>query len=143
MGHIEVESPFAAELEPGVMNFKRLLDTMWRMDLRDAGAVERQDKGWYRLMALPQDLLRRGIAIGMPLKGCYSFCGGRWEFSSDVNVDNVSVRFSLKGELYEIPAIPEGGDYCPRRPVRVLMLQAARELDRAEADPPAHPEERG
>jgi len=115
MGHIQVDSPHESG-PPEVLTIGKVNDTLWRFQLLDGGVRERKGNFWYWMPHVrPEELMR--------MRGAYSYSMGRWEFSEDVNTDNVAVRFFLpNGELFEIPAIPEGGDYCPRRPVQVLSL---------------------
>jgi hypothetical protein len=118
MAHIALDSPFETPADPGVLTYGKLQDAMWRLEVLDFGACELQGPHNVRLMAVrtTEDLRH--------YKHCYTFGLACWEFSCDVNVDNVSVRFTVEGRLYEIPAIPPGGDYRPRVPRRVLALES-------------------
>jgi hypothetical protein len=105
---------------------------MWRLDVTDLGAFEERDG--YRLAL---------ICVRGPLATCwraYTFALARWEFSPDVDVNKVSVRFTLfDGSLYEIPALPDGDTSGARIPVPVLAIAAPTEKERDGDRTPAPP----
>jgi hypothetical protein len=119
MGHIAIDSPFAPLLQPGVLTFNNLEDSIWKMNVRDMGA---------RYLMAPRtffvlDCVRNEKEL-LRSRAAYTFSACRWDFSPDVDPDRVGVLFTLGGVLYEIPALDPNDLARIRIPRPVPLLEA-------------------
>ena len=120
MGHIEIESPYAPLLQPGILTVKNVQDCLWKIGVRDLGArYLMAPKTWFVLQCVrPEELAKS--------RASYTFFPCRWDFSADVDPDKVSVQFMLPdGLAYEISALDPNDLARIRIPKRIPLLEAA------------------